>query len=70
MKAIVGGTILLPEGAIRGKALLFDEWIRGIVSPEDARCSIRISLSHVNRPDEIDEAAHKIIDCACAIRTL
>lgn len=40
------------------------------VSPEDARCSIRISLSHVNRPNEIDEAAHKIIDCACAIRTL
>ena len=37
MKAILGGTILLPEGEVHGKALLYDTRIRGIASPEDAR---------------------------------
>ena len=40
------------------------------VSPEDARSSLRISLSHTNRPDEIDKAAHEIVDCACALKDL
>lgn len=40
------------------------------VSPDDARCSIRISLSHLNRPEEIDEAAQTIVACAAAIKTL
>lgn len=35
MKAIVGGRILLPEGEVSGKALLFDEVIRGVVDEKD-----------------------------------
>lgn len=35
MKAIVGGRILLPEGEVIGKALLFDEVIRGVVDEKD-----------------------------------
>lgn len=35
MKAIVGGRILLPDGEVSGKALLFDEVIRGIVDEKD-----------------------------------
>lgn len=35
MKAIVGGRILLPEGEVSGKALLFDEVICGVVDEKD-----------------------------------
>ena len=31
MKAIINGRIILPEGEVSGKALLFDEKIVGIV---------------------------------------
>lgn len=37
MKAIVGGRILLPDGEVSGKALLFDEVIRGIVDEKDVQ---------------------------------
>ena len=37
MKAIVNGTILTPDEKISGKALLYDETVLGIVSPEEAR---------------------------------
>ena len=37
------------------------------LSDEDARCSIRISLSHTNTLDEIDEAAAAIINAAHAL---
>ncbi len=36
-KAIINGTILSPDGEIRGKALLFNEKIQGITDIEDAR---------------------------------
>ncbi len=35
MKAIVNGVILAEEGEIRGKALLFDDKLLGIVAPEE-----------------------------------
>ena len=37
MKAIINGRIILPEGEVSGKALLFDEKIVGIV-PENEVC--------------------------------
>ena len=37
------------------------------LSEEDARSSIRISLSHLNTPEEIDEAANAIL---CAVNSL
>lgn len=37
LKAIVNGRILLPEAEVRGKALLFNEKIIGLVSEGDAR---------------------------------
>lgn len=37
MKAIVNGRIVMPDGVIEGKALLYDEKIRGIVEPEQAK---------------------------------
>jgi len=35
MKAIINGRIVTPTGTLEGKALLFDEKIRGIVSPAE-----------------------------------
>ncbi len=35
MKALIGGTLLLPDGELRGKAILFDDAIRGIVDEKD-----------------------------------
>jgi len=40
------------------------------VSDEDARCSVRISLSHLNTPEELDTAAREIIACARALKSL
>lgn len=40
MKAIVNGKILLPDGEMSGKALLFDERIRGIGDAFPADCEI------------------------------
>ena len=40
MKAIVNGKILLPDGETSGKALLFDERIRGIADTLPADCGI------------------------------
>lgn len=37
------------------------------ISDDDARCSVRISISHLNSEKELDQAAHKIIDYASAI---
>ena len=37
MKAIVNGRILLPDSEVKGKALLYDERILGIVDEETAR---------------------------------
>lgn len=34
MKAIINGRIVMPDGMIEGKALLYDEKIRGIVEPD------------------------------------
>lgn len=34
------------------------------LSDDEARSSIRISLSHMNTPGEIDTAAHEIVECA------
>ena len=43
MKAIVNGIILLPDGEVRGKALLYEKTIRGIVTEEEARaCAAEI----------------------------
>jgi cysteine desulfurase len=39
------------------------------ISEEDARSSIRISLSHTNTPEEIDRAAHAIICLAASLKT-
>ena len=36
-KAIIGGVILTPQGEVHGKALLYDEVIRGIVNLEEAQ---------------------------------
>lgn len=38
------------------------------LSDEDARSSIRISISHTNTPEELDTAAREIIDCAAALK--
>ena len=38
------------------------------LSDEDANSSIRISISHVTTPEELDEAAQEIIRCACVLR--
>lgn len=38
------------------------------LSDEDANSSIRISISHVTTPEELDEAAQEIIRCACILR--
>ena len=40
------------------------------LSPEDARCSVRISLSHLNTPEELDEAARSIVTCAAILRNV
>ena len=40
------------------------------LSDDDARSSIRISLSHTNKPDEIDHAAREIVECAAALKAL
>lgn len=39
MKAITGGRILLPDGEVHGKALVFDEKIRGVVDAQDVNGS-------------------------------
>ena len=36
MKAVTNGVILLPDGEVRGKALLFDEKIIGIAEADEA----------------------------------
>ncbi len=38
VKAITNGIILMPDGEIRGKALLFNERIQGITDVDNARC--------------------------------
>ena len=38
------------------------------VSPDDARCSVRVSLSHCNTPSELDAAAEAIVACAARLR--
>ena len=38
------------------------------ISDEDARSSIRISISHLNTADELDRAAQEIISCASMLR--
>ena len=38
------------------------------LTPEEARSSVRISMSHLNTPEEIDKAASEIIDCAATIK--
>lgn len=40
------------------------------ISDEDARCSVRISISHLNTPAELDTAAREIIGCAAALKSL
>ena len=44
MKAIVHGVILLPEGEVRGRALLYDQRIVGIVGEEEARAAARETI--------------------------
>ena len=38
------------------------------LSDEEARCSVRISLSHLNTPEELDEAARAIVECAAFLQ--
>ena len=38
------------------------------ISDEDARSSVRISISHLNTPDELMEAAHEIISCVSMLK--
>ena len=40
------------------------------LSDEDARSSVRISISHLNREEELDTAAQNIIDCVAALKSL
>lgn len=40
------------------------------VSDDDARSTIRISLSHTNTPEEVDEAARAIVDVAATLRSM
>lgn len=40
------------------------------ISDDDARSSVRISISHLNTPEELDEAAAEIVKCAAALRGL
>lgn len=40
------------------------------LSNEDARSSIRISMSHCNFPDELSKAVEEIIDCAAALKAI
>ena len=50
MKAIINGRIVTPTGTLEGKALLFDEKIRGIVSPaEIGDAAIREAVAALER---------------------
>ena len=40
------------------------------VDPEEARCSIRLSISHTTRHEELEEAVMTIIECASAIKAM
>lgn len=40
------------------------------VDPEEARCSIRLSISHLTKHDELEEAAMAIIECASTIKAM
>lgn len=40
------------------------------VDPEEARCSIRLSLSHLNRHDELADASMEIIDCVSTLKAM